>query len=330
MIAAKCNFTDLTETNIRLKEQLIVGMKHVEVQEKMLEKGDALASLEAAMDIARTFEPRRHMSPSCKLQDCCRGMRLCRRGHPALTRLAVDAERRKVQNGRHAQRIERNVTPVADGDTTLSSVALDRRQRVHHRGQTQREDQSCMVGRISAERNVSSVDAVVEDFATLTFEIVELSDISTENIINAQVQLNLDNGRVASLRGKVDTGAQGNILPIRLFRQVFPERIDKTGRPRDGTRKPSTVVLKAYGGTNIPHLGECVIDCCLEDRRCGARFCNRHHWTRTLRSTAYARASTFWTLRRTPTTSQVPARNSLSTKRLCWPNFPNVSTLSAS
>ena len=61
VIAAKCKFTDLMETNIRLTEQLIVGTKHVEVQEKLLEKGDALASLEAAsmeaaMDIARTYE----------------------------------------------------------------------------------------------------------------------------------------------------------------------------------------------------------------------------------------------------------------------------------
>ena len=129
---------------------------------------------------------------------------------------------------------------------------------------------------------------MAEDFATLTFEVVEISNILTENIITAQVQFNLDDGRVANLRGKVDTGAQGNILPIRLFRQMFPERVDKTGRPRDGTLRPSTVILKAYGETNIPHLGECVIDCCLEDKRCGARFfVTDNHWTRTLRSTAY-------------------------------------------
>ena len=54
-------------------------------------------------------------------------MRLRRRGHPALTRLAVDAERRMDQNGRHAQRTDRYVTSVADEDTMLSSVALDRR-----------------------------------------------------------------------------------------------------------------------------------------------------------------------------------------------------------
>ena len=103
-------------------------------------------------------KPRRHMSPSCKQQDRCRCMRLRRRGHPALTRLAVDAERRMDRNGRHAQRTDRNVTPVADEDITLSSVALDRRQRVHHRGQTQREDQSRMVGR--TERPQKGMSAV--------------------------------------------------------------------------------------------------------------------------------------------------------------------------
>ena len=77
-------------------------------------------------------------------------MRLRRRGNPALTRLAVDVERRMNRNGRHAQRTDRNVTSAADEDTTLSSVALDRRQRVHHQGQTQREDQNYVieVGRV--------------------------------------------------------------------------------------------------------------------------------------------------------------------------------------
>ena len=47
-------------------------------------------------------KPRKHKSPSCKQQDRCRCIQLRRRGHPALTRLAVDAECRMDQNGRHA------------------------------------------------------------------------------------------------------------------------------------------------------------------------------------------------------------------------------------
>ena len=56
VLAAKCKFADILEVNTRLIEQLIVGTKHVAVQEKLLEKGDALANLDAALDIARTYE----------------------------------------------------------------------------------------------------------------------------------------------------------------------------------------------------------------------------------------------------------------------------------
>ena len=56
VLAAKCKFADVGETHVRLIEQIIVGTKHVAVQEKLLEKGDALSSLDAALDIARTYE----------------------------------------------------------------------------------------------------------------------------------------------------------------------------------------------------------------------------------------------------------------------------------
>ena len=43
-------------TVLNCPEQLIVGTRHVRVQEKLLEQGDSLASFNAALDIARTFE----------------------------------------------------------------------------------------------------------------------------------------------------------------------------------------------------------------------------------------------------------------------------------
>ena len=54
--AAKCKFSSQAETEARIVEQLIVGMKQAEVQEKLLEEGDSLPSLEMALDTARTFE----------------------------------------------------------------------------------------------------------------------------------------------------------------------------------------------------------------------------------------------------------------------------------
>ena len=55
-LAAKCKFSDATEVETRLMEQLIVGTRFKAVQEKLLEKGDSLSSLDAALDVARTHE----------------------------------------------------------------------------------------------------------------------------------------------------------------------------------------------------------------------------------------------------------------------------------
>ena len=55
-VASKCKFSDAAETDTRLMEQLIIGTRYKAVQEKLLEKGDRLSSLDEAMDIARTHE----------------------------------------------------------------------------------------------------------------------------------------------------------------------------------------------------------------------------------------------------------------------------------
>lgn len=53
--ASKCRFRDKAESDERIIEQLTVGTKHKQIQEKLLEKSEDL-SLDVAIDIARTYE----------------------------------------------------------------------------------------------------------------------------------------------------------------------------------------------------------------------------------------------------------------------------------
>ena len=53
--ARKCKSRDATETEERLTEQLVVGVRHGKVEEKLLCRDDTL-TLDAAMDVARTRE----------------------------------------------------------------------------------------------------------------------------------------------------------------------------------------------------------------------------------------------------------------------------------
>ena len=59
----------------------------------------------------------------------------------------------------------------------------------------------------------------------------------------------------ASLRVKVDTGVQGNILPLRIFRRMFPEKLAPNGYPAEGITKKRQTILQAYNGTTIKQLG---------------------------------------------------------------------------
>ena len=55
------------------------------------------------------------------------------------------------------------------------------------------------------------------------------------------------------LKAKLDTGAQGNILPMRLYRQMYPHNLDDHGSLRPGSLSSSDVILTAYGGSQIKH-----------------------------------------------------------------------------
>ena len=85
-----------------------------------------------------------------------------------------------------------------------------------------------------------------------------------ELYININIKLANRPG-VHSLKVKVDTGAQGNILPLRTYRRMYPESIDSDGYPKNGTTTKRNTVLTAYNGTQIPQHGSIKIPCKFKD-----------------------------------------------------------------
>ena len=69
----------------------------------------------------------------------------------------------------------------------------------------------------------------------------------------ATVDMPVASKKRASLQCKVDTGAGANVMPLRAFAKLFPNRLMKTGMPT-GLQKCNTK-LRAYNDTNIPQLG---------------------------------------------------------------------------
>ena len=77
-----------------------------------------------------------------------------------------------------------------------------------------------------------------------------------EAIINISVQLPDRPLVPASMEVKVDTGAQGNVLPMRAFRVMCPDRMDSKQKIKVSALIPcNTTILTAYNCTHIPIHG---------------------------------------------------------------------------
>uniref|UniRef100_A0A0L8FP40 Uncharacterized protein n=1 Tax=Octopus bimaculoides TaxID=37653 RepID=A0A0L8FP40_OCTBM len=69
----------------------------------------------------------------------------------------------------------------------------------------------------------------------------------------AKKRINID------LKLKIVTGAQSNILPVNLYKKIFPEHMTQEDKVEEGILTPSDVILTAYGGTRIPQLDKATI-----------------------------------------------------------------------
>ena len=117
-----------------------------------------------------------------------------------------------------------------------------------------------------------------DQFETITFESIAVDVIGPQarptNEVFATVNIGLYSisSRRTALKAKLDTGAQGNILPLRLYRQMYPVNLSPECFPKPGALDHSPTVLTAYGGAKLVHHGKCKIACDFNGRKSVATF----------------------------------------------------------
>lgn len=97
-------------------------------------------------------------------------------------------------------------------------------------------------------------DQVFDQLETLNFSVVNSGDTRDEVYATLGVKLPNKSQVKTTLKVKVDTGAQGNILPLRIFNQMFQV-------PEQPALRQSHTVLTGYDGSRIPHSGYIVLPC---------------------------------------------------------------------
>ena len=81
------------------------------------------------------------------------------------------------------------------------------------------------------------VGSKTEAFANITGKLPHFGNICTPTTLCAKFYM----------------VAQGNILSIRVYKQMFPQNMDSEGHIKKNIVKQRPTALIAYGGTQIPH-----------------------------------------------------------------------------
>ncbi|XP_068211779.1 uncharacterized protein [Palaemon carinicauda] len=109
------------------------------------------------------------------------------------------------------------------------------------------------------DRQFSTVNTynLSSDFESMSFNAVNNDANRSEAYASLKIEPYPD--RTTNLRGKFDTGAQSNILPLRTFRNIFPHYVNLDGIPTSTT--PSKTTFTAYNGTVIRQHSTLVLPC---------------------------------------------------------------------
>ena len=284
--ASKCQFTD-EEADERILEQIIASTVIPEFQKDLLEQKKGY-KLEQALELGRTYEATKQSMQELKTMNgagstttvasvfkkpVCRN---CGRNHPREPRnrcpaynsvcdvcgktghwkkVCLTKEQRGSYNRdpQHTRRGRGN----GRGQQRRRTPSRFREQRGHSRSpdcrrQNQQQQQHHHIG-------------IEEEFECITFESITTNEKSRDEAF-AFVDVNLektDNVKY-KIKLKVDTGAQGNTLPLRTFRRMFPAKLSPDGFPVE-VDSADQVTLTAYNRSSIPCYGSIQVLCKYKD-----------------------------------------------------------------
>ena len=281
--ARKCRFRDNDTEEERIIEVIIAGIRYPEVQKTLLAKDESL-KINEVYDICRTHEASLdHMTKFTKLdqstvhmigrqtqkEDNCRQ---CGRKHPRNKCPAYHSKCTSCGKVGHWQ----NMCTSHYKKGNQSNHGSRRHGRSKSRQRSRNRSSYRSRGKSSNENNID-VHAVTEgelavDFEKITFNTITVIDsvMKTEEKEDDELFATLDiklpeRKGTDLLTAKVDTGAQGNLLPMRVFRRMFPKSLNAEGFPKPGTTTPRRTTLVAYNGSVIPQYGSISITCKFDD-----------------------------------------------------------------
>ena len=283
--AKKCNFESSSLLEDNLIDQLIKGIAHVAVQKKLLDQDPKVLTLDKALDISRTFEATQSQliqlgcteqvsyikqnikkgnmkgnsdvyqkSNSQKCYFC--GGQIHKRENCPAKNISCNKCHKIGHYGKMC---------MSKSQNSSTGTSAERSKKRNDKSKTNySKSKPRKVYEIASDVKMTQSSEVPQNFENLDFDAIYLS-IDSELRKNdkaeafATLRIEAYPGRCTNLIGKIDTGAQGNILPVRTFRKIYPGFLDSQGFPVN--TKKSSIVLHAYNGTVIEQYGTIDLPC---------------------------------------------------------------------
>jgi hypothetical protein len=265
--AAKCNFGTPNAVDDNILDQLIKGTSHTQVRKKLLDSNPATLKLDNAVEFSRTFEATEaHLQQlngeipvhEHRYQDRNNSKNGTRHKHP---RQRHRSRSKSKQHERNTGKCCLNCGFSHARDKCPAKFSkCDKCGRKGHWGKVCLNPADRQKSR-AEHQNISSIEqeetTVTDQFERMTFSVINI-DALTRNEAFATITIEPYHNRRTNLKGKVDTGAAGNIIPVRVYRQLS-NHIPENGTPLQ--TRPSTATLTDYNGHVIEQHGTVSMPC---------------------------------------------------------------------
>ena len=265
----KCNY-NAEQLEDHLIDQFIVGVSHSQVRKKILDQDPAKLSLDNCIQFARTYEATdKQLTHYTEAQAPSVVASIKQRKHtqhrPQHKQQRSHSSKDKPCNYCAGPNHNRNSCPAKDaqcnfchksGHWEKACMSKQRKSSTTHRPNGEKQSRR-KVHEISTEQ-----EELEEDFVKLNFSSISTSTDSSEAY--ASIEIKYTEKRDANLHGKIDTGSQGNILPLRTYKKMYPDN----NKPL----QPSKTTLTAYNGTPIKQHGSIQLQCKYKNKTASCEF----------------------------------------------------------
>ena len=160
----------------------------------------------------------------------------------------------------HWQRVCRQASGWTSGAGGRRHSSGRPRSRARSRRRTNRDERQR--GGVHPISHDAKFDQLSDNFEPLAFNTVNVNAVDNDEVY-ATLRITLKDrpDTPATLLVKVDTGAQGNVMPLRTFQCMYPSNTETEGIPERGGLEHRDTILTAYNGQLIRQYGTTRLKC---------------------------------------------------------------------